>query len=56
MKKIQQIKYNSDLFLNQFFNSYFRTTFKQIKESIVNVYLIVFFISLQNPNLKEKNG
>ncbi|KAK4730131.1 hypothetical protein R3W88_023119 [Solanum pinnatisectum] len=40
--QIQQTKYNLDPFSNHFFNSHFRITSKQIKESTVNEYMIVF--------------
>ncbi|WMV32750.1 hypothetical protein MTR67_026135 [Solanum verrucosum] len=46
--QIQNIKYDPDSFSNHFFNSHFRITSKQIKESTVNEYRIVFVFHRQS--------
>ncbi|KAK4716554.1 hypothetical protein R3W88_014892 [Solanum pinnatisectum] len=40
--KIQDTKYDPNPFSNHFFNSHFPITSKQIKESAVNEYLVVY--------------
>ncbi|WMV29552.1 hypothetical protein MTR67_022937 [Solanum verrucosum] len=40
--KIQHTKYDPNPFSNHFFNSHFPITSKQIKESAVNEYLVVY--------------
>ncbi|KAK4739646.1 hypothetical protein R3W88_003343 [Solanum pinnatisectum] len=43
--KIQHTKYDPDPFSNHFFNSHLPITSKQIKESLVNEYLILFIFT-----------
>jgi len=53
--QIQHTKYDPDPNSNHFFNSHFRITSKQIKESAVNEYLIVFCISSTISKFNEIN-
>uniref|UniRef100_M1B5N3 Auxin and ethylene responsive GH3 n=1 Tax=Solanum tuberosum TaxID=4113 RepID=M1B5N3_SOLTU len=46
--KIQHTKYDPYPFLNNLINSHFRITSKQIKESKVNEYLIIFIFHRQS--------